>query len=161
MLPNPVEVADHQSSCYFRLFPDLTKLVLPSMPFSRLLPNNAIGAFESLCIVFANVLLEFRGENSLIPTPTPVIAVEILAISLPSVLNTNCSIRSSVCLPTRAVRIKPLELTRLRPIQQSPTSRSWVEHCFCFLKQMTTVHRRSLLRFARLVLLHYEMRCAF
>jgi hypothetical protein len=81
MLPNPVEVADHQSSRDFCLFPDLTKLVLPSMPFSRLLPNNAIGAFESLRVVFANVMLEFRGENSLIPTP--IIAVEMLAISLP------------------------------------------------------------------------------
>ena len=80
MLPNPVEVANHQSSRDFRLFPDLTKLVLPSMPFSRLLPHNAISAFEALCVVFANVMLEFRGKNSLIPAP--IIAAEMLAISL-------------------------------------------------------------------------------
>ncbi len=43
----------------------------------------------------------------------------------PSVLMTNCSISSSVCLPTRAARIKPLDWARLNPIQQSPASRSW------------------------------------
>ena len=63
MLPNPVEVANHQSSRDFRLFPDLTKLVLPSMPFSRLLPHNAISAFEALCVVFANVDAGIQGEE--------------------------------------------------------------------------------------------------
>ena len=81
MLPNPVKVANHQSSRDFRLFPDLTKLVLLSMPFSRLLPNNAIGAFESLCFVLADVMLKFRWEDSLISTP--VITVELLAVGFP------------------------------------------------------------------------------
>ena len=80
MVPNPVEVANHQSSRDFRLFPDLTKLVLLSMPFSRLLPNNAIGAFESLCFVLADVMLHLMRQNSLIPTP--IVTVEVLTICL-------------------------------------------------------------------------------
>ena len=67
-----------------------------------------------------------------------------------SVFITNCLISSSVCLPTRAARINPLESARLNPIQQSPTSGSWAQHWFCFLRQMTTSHRHSLPQFERL-----------
>ena len=62
---------------------------------------------------------------------------------------------SSVCLPTRAVRIRPLVLAKLSPIQQSPTSRSWLKHCFCFLRQMTIVHQHSPQLFQRLALSRY------
>lgn len=56
---------------------------------------------------------------------------------------TSWAISSSVCLPTRAARIKPLDSARLLPIERSATSRSWAQHCFCFLRQMTTVHLHS------------------
>ena len=79
----------------------------------------------------------------------------------PSVLMTNCSIKASVCLPTQAARIKPLEQARLNPTQQSPMFSSRGVHCFCFCQRMTrqnreesfppiiaaTSHQHSLLRF--------------
>jgi hypothetical protein len=44
MYPNPVEVGDDQTQGDFRLFPDLAKFVLSSMPTSCLLPDNTIGS---------------------------------------------------------------------------------------------------------------------
>jgi hypothetical protein len=67
---------------------------------------------------------------------------------LPSVMTISSSSISSVCLPTRAVRINPLVSARLRLIQQSPTSNSRVRHCFCFFGQMTTFRQHSLLQYA-------------
>ena len=75
---------------------------------------------------------------------------------LPSVFITNCSMSASVCLPTQAARINPLELARLKPIQQSPASSSWAQHCFCFLRQMTTSHPHSPPPFVPLGLRHCE-----
>ena len=85
MLPNPVEVAHDQSGRYLRLFPHLAKLVLSSMPSSSLLPNNAIGALQSLRLVLADVVEDFGGQDSLVASP--IIAIPLLTVRFPLTAN--------------------------------------------------------------------------
>jgi hypothetical protein len=47
------------------------------MPSASLLSDNAIGTLQLLCFVFADVMLKFGREDTLIPTP--VVAIELLA----------------------------------------------------------------------------------
>jgi hypothetical protein len=51
------------------------------MPITRLLPDYAIGAFQSLGLVFADLVENFRGQQPFIATP--IIAVPVLAIGFP------------------------------------------------------------------------------
>ncbi len=51
------------------------------MPLTCLLPDYAVSALQSLCLVFANVVKNFRGQQPFVATP--IIAVPVLAIGFP------------------------------------------------------------------------------
>lgn len=70
MLPDPVEVADNQSHNHFRLLPHFTKLVLPSMPASGLLPQDSVGALIALRQCLTNVVVNLYTQDSFIASPT-------------------------------------------------------------------------------------------
>jgi hypothetical protein len=139
MQPIPIEITNHKPQSYLGLLPQLAKLVLSSMPTSGLLTHNAISALYTLRQSFADIMLYLiTTQGSLIPTPT--ISMHSLQSVLAWVLTTNSAANSSVCLPTRPVRISPLNCAKLIAIQQSPASSSWGKQCFCFFRQTTTTH---------------------
>jgi hypothetical protein len=70
MLPDPVEVAEHQSYNHFRLLPHFAKLVLPSMPASSLLPQDSVGALIALRYCLADVVVNLPTQDSFIASPT-------------------------------------------------------------------------------------------
>ena len=78
MSPYPVEVAHNQTGNTLCFLPNFSKLVLPPVPPSSLLTNDAVGALQSLRVLLANNVFDLNRQYPLITAP--VVRIPKLAV---------------------------------------------------------------------------------
>ena len=98
--------------------------------------------FATDCWVWSLPMICLTSVRRTLSYPPQSSVCHCLQSVFPSVLTINSSMNWSVCFPTLALRISPLDDAWVIPIQQSPTIISSGRHRFCFFGQMTRTHHR-------------------
>ena len=98
-----------------------------------LLSHDAIRSFQALGTLLAYEMLLLRRQHSVVPAPVIRAPAGTGGFAF-CVRHQLCQkLNSSLCLPTRPLKIRLLSWARAIPIQQSPHSVSCGQQCFCCL----------------------------